>query len=209
MCVRRRFCIAISASNLSWPTGVTNSRNVAEAAKVWLLLNLDCKELEKQTWILALSSVIVLWNDDKILKPLIIVLLVMAVDCAVELMKVWSLLLRCDSFVLSFSLFFFSILVMKTSCSSEFPQTRRDVSAATVSLRTRRADESGEPKRPRPLHVPAVVLFESSWLYFPAFLWKAFEQKWAECSGMKYCSTSKSHCKGFSRERGKRSAADQ
>lgn len=157
-----------------------------------------------------------LWNDDKILKPLIIVPLVMAVDCAVELMKVWSLLLRCDSFVLFFVFFghlrlysFFSILVMKTCCSSEFSKTRRDVSAATVSLRTRRADESGEPKRPRPLHVPAVVLCESSWLYFPAFLWKAFEQKWAECSGMKYCSTSKSHCKGFSRERGKRSAADQ
>lgn len=112
MCVRRRFCIAISASNLSWPTGVTNSRNVAEAAKVWLLLNLDCKELEKQTWILALSSVIVLWNDDKILKPLIIVLLVMAVDCAVELMKVWSLLLRCDSFVLFFCFLGTSVFIL-------------------------------------------------------------------------------------------------
>lgn len=35
-----------------------------------------------------IGAVIVLWYDDKILKPLIIVLLVMAVDCAVELMKV-------------------------------------------------------------------------------------------------------------------------
>ena len=42
----------------------------------------------------------------------------------------------------------FSVLVMKTSCSSEFSKTRRDVSAATVSLIDWRADGSGEPKRP-------------------------------------------------------------
>lgn len=157
-----------------------------------------------------------LWNDDKILKPLIIVLLVMAVDCAVELMKVWSLLLRCDSFVLFFCFLGTSVFILFFQFSwwrhvvrLSFLKQDETCRQQPFSLRTRRADESGEPKRPRPLHVPVVVLFESSWLCFPAFLWKAFEQKWAECSGMKHCSTSKSHCKGFSRERGKRSAADQ